>query len=96
MSNLWVEIEALVLDGVPLDAVQGRRLAQLTEIALARLLDQRGTVTRLASLPEKDGKQGEQSQSARPANMRVPAGANEARWAEELALILYRAVDRTY
>jgi hypothetical protein len=92
MSNLWVEIEALVLDGVPLDAVQGRRLAQLTEIALARLLDQRGTVTRLAAL---EGKQEKDSQRADLAKMKVPAGANEARWAEELALILYRAVDRT-
>jgi hypothetical protein len=93
MSNLWIEIEALVLDGVPMDSVQGRRLAQLTEIALARLLDQRGTVTRLASLEEK---QQRETQNTKPANLKVPAGANEARWAEELALILYRAVDRTF
>lgn len=92
MSNLWVEIEALVLDGVPMDSVQGRRVAQLTEIALARLLDQRGIVTRLASLEEK---QATDTRNARPINMQVPAGANEARWAEKLALILYRAVDRT-
>lgn len=90
--NLWVEIEALVLDGVPLDSVQGRRVAQLTEIALARLLDQRGTVTRLASLDERPLND---SQNTKPANMNLPAAANEARWAEELALILYRAVDRT-
>ena len=93
MSNLWVEIEALVLDGVPLDAVQGRRLAQLTEVALARLLDQRGTATHLAAL---EGKQQKETKNARPAKMKVPAGANETRWAEELALILYRAVDRTF
>jgi hypothetical protein len=27
--------------------------------------------------------------------MNAPAGANDARWAEELALVLYRAMDRT-
>jgi hypothetical protein len=93
MSNLWVEIETLVLDGVPLNAVQGRRLAQLTEIAFARLLDQRGTVTKLASLELNQEKVAERS---KPASMKVPAGASEARWAEELALILYRTVDRTF
>ncbi len=94
MSNLWVEIETLVLDGVPLDAVQGRRVAQLTEIALARLLDQRGTATRLIS--REGNKEANERKDARPANMHVPVGASEARWAEELALILYRAVDRTF
>ena len=90
--NLWIDLEALVLDGVPLDSVQGRRVAQLTEIALARLLDQRGIVTRLASLEEKQSKE---SRNTKPANMKLPAGANEARWADELAQILYRAVERT-
>ena len=89
MSNLWVEIETLVLDGVPLNEVQGRRVAQMTEIALARLLEQRGTVPQMAS---GDG----EARSPSLATMRVPANANEARWAEELALVLYRAVDRTF
>ena len=93
MSNLWVEIEALVLDGVPMDPVQGRRLAQLTEIALARLLDQRGTSTRLAA---SGAQQEKETPKAGPMTMKLPAGANEARWAEELALILYRAIDRTF
>jgi hypothetical protein len=89
MSNLWVEIEALVLDGVPLNAVEGRRLAYLTEIALMRLLDQRGTTARL-----EVSEPGEKKNPA-PSKMTVPPGANEARWAEELALVLYRAMDRT-
>jgi hypothetical protein len=89
MSNLWIEIETLVLDGVPLNAVQGRRLTQLTEIALARLLDQRGTATRLTSLDTNT-----EAKDMKSVGMRVPAGANEARWAEELALILFRSVDR--
>lgn len=93
MSNLWVEIEALVLDGVPMDTVQGRRLAQLTEIALTRLLEQRGTSTRLAA---SGSEQEKKADSARLANMNLPARANEARWAEELALALYRAMDRTF
>ena len=91
MSNLWVEIETLVLDGVPMNSVQGRRVAQMTEIALARLLEQRGTVPQMAS---GDGER--EARNPSPATMRVPANANEARWAEELALILYRAVDGTF
>jgi hypothetical protein len=91
MSDLFVEIEALVLDGVPMSSVQGRRVSQLTEIALTRLLEQRGTSTRLASGIE----QGKKADKAKPANMSLPAAASEARWAEELALVLYRAIDRT-
>jgi len=91
MSNLWVDIETLVLDGVPLNAAQGRRLAQLTELALARLLDQRGAVTRIASL-ESDEKT---DRNAKSATMQVPVNSNEARWAEEVALVLYRAMDRS-
>jgi len=92
MSNLWVEIEALVLDGVPMNMVQGRRVAQLTEIALTRLLEQRGVSTKLESGAEHENKSGD----AKSANINLPAGANEARWAEELALVLYRAMDRTF
>ena len=92
MNNLWVEIEALVLDGVPMDTVQGRRIAQLTEIALTRLLEQRGTSTRLTVTGSDQGKR---TEHAGPTKMSLPAGANEARWAEELALALYRAMDRT-
>jgi hypothetical protein len=93
MSNLWMEIEALVLDGVPMDFVQGRRLAQLTEIALTRLLEQRGTSTHLAA---SGGEQEKETPGTKPATMRLPAHANEARWAEEIALVVYRAVDRTF
>jgi hypothetical protein len=92
MSNLWVEIETLVLDGVPMNPVQGRRLAQMTEIVLARLLALRGTVPPLA--PDGSGQE-KKAQNPAPATMRVPANANEARWAEELAMVLYRAMDRT-
>lgn len=90
MSNLWLEIETLVLDGVPLNAVQGRRLAELTEIALTRLLEQRGTALRgMGSVGEKVKNPGAQT-------LNVPAHANEVRWAEELALSLYRALERTF
>ena len=90
MSNLWLEIETLMLDGVPLNSVQGRRLAELTEVALTRLLEQRGTALRDVSGADETGKNpGAQT-------MHVPAHANEARWAEELALSLYRALDRTF
>jgi hypothetical protein len=92
MSNLWVEIETLVLDGVPLNSVQGRRLAELTEIALTRLLEQRGTSTRGIAGSDETYKK---VQNQGPQTMHVPDNANEARWAEELALSLYRTMDRT-
>ena len=92
MANLWMEIEALVLDGVPINSVQGRRLAQLTEIALTRLLEQRGTSNRLAV--GEDGQEKE-AHDKRSATMSLPTNANEARWAEEIALAVYRAMDRT-
>jgi hypothetical protein len=93
MPNLWMEIESLVLDGVPVNSVQGRRLAQLTEIALARLLEQRGTTTRLAAGDDVEKKE---TSGPSPETMRVPENANEARWAEEIALAVYRAMDRTF
>jgi hypothetical protein len=89
MSNLWINIEALVLDGVPLNEAQGRRVAQLTELALARLLDQRGTVIKIAASAGKD------KQDHKSTTMKISPNANEARWAEELAMTLYRAMDRT-
>jgi hypothetical protein len=90
MSNLRLEIETLVLDGVPLNAAQGRRLAELTEIALTRLLEQRGTALRgMGGVDEKTKNPGSQT-------LHVPSHANEARWAEELALSLYRALNRTF
>jgi hypothetical protein len=96
MSNLWMEIESLVLDGVPMDSIQGRRLAQLTEVALARLLEQRGASTQVAAIgEERDGKKETGPPGATPANMRLPAHANEARWAEEIALAVYRSMDGT-
>ncbi len=93
MANLWMEIEALVLDGVPVNSVQGRRLAQLTEIALTRLLEQRGASHRLAAGGEEQEKEAHDKKSA---TMSLPANANEARWAEEIALAVYRAMDRTF
>ena len=92
MSNLWVEIESLVLDGVPLDAVQGRRVAQLTELALARLLDKRGAVIRIAT---REDHREEEPHHPKAVDMKLPAAANERKWAEELALIIYRALDRS-
>jgi hypothetical protein len=91
MSNLWINIEALVLDGIPLNAAQGRRVAQLTELALARLLDQRGTITKIASSTERETT----DHKSKSATMQISTNANEARWAEELAMTLYRAIDRT-
>lgn len=92
MTNLWMEIEALVLDGVPMHAAQGRRLKHLTEIALTQLLEQRGVTARLASLDED---QINESTGALGGLMRLPAGAKEARWAEEIALAVYRAMEKT-
>jgi len=90
MSALWLEIEKLVLDGVPLSAAQGRRVAQLTEISLQRLLQQRGMAARLEESEEQHKEKG-----AAKADVHMPENANEARWAEEIALAIYRAMDRS-
>jgi len=93
MSDLWVEIEALVLEGVPMNSVQGRRLAEQTEIALTRLLEQRGVSTG-ALTSEAEQHKTKNERTAGSQTMHLPVNANEARWAEELALTLYRAMDR--
>src|SRR5262249_3981160 len=43
MSELWIEIEQLVLDGAAFDPAKARRVAALTEMALERLLRERGS-----------------------------------------------------
>ena len=90
MNALWLEIEKLVLDGVPLSAAQGRRVAELTEISLERLLQQRGMTARLEN-SEEEKKEKRTTQAA----IHMPESANEARWAEEIALAIYRAMDRS-
>ncbi len=85
MSHVWIEIESLVLDGLQMDPAKGRRLARLTEMALERLLRERGISPEVESAEVKETK---------APDVRVPAAANEARWAEELAQSLYRALDR--
>jgi hypothetical protein len=75
MNQLWVDIETLVLDGVPLSPSQGRRLTELTERALARLLEQRGTATRISCI---DGAEERQARDPRRESMRAPENANEA------------------
>jgi hypothetical protein len=87
-----MEIEALVLDGVRMDSTQGRRLRQLTEAALTRLLEQRGAGGQL----EDGAMDDEESDGKVTGEMRLPANTNEARWAEEIALAVYRAMDRTF
>jgi hypothetical protein len=89
MTNLWMEIEALVLDGVPMDAAQGRRLKHLTEIALTQLLEQRGVAAALHEdrVVEATGDAGRL--------LRLPAGAKELRWAKEIALAVYRTMEKT-
>jgi hypothetical protein len=88
MTHLRVDIESLVLDGAQLEPSKGRRLAALTQRALARLLRDRG-VSPPAGAADKEAAQGKVS-----ATMKSPVGASETRWAEELAEVLYRAIDR--
>jgi hypothetical protein len=90
MSELWVEIEQLVLDGVPLDPAGGRRVAALTEMALERLLRERGVSAAL----RRGGGSREMEQPSHRAEMKSPA-ADEAQWADGLAKILLRAIDRS-
>ena len=92
MSNLWMEVEALVLGGVQMNPAQGRRLRLLTETALMRLLDQRGAGSGLGDRIRDDV----ESTDPVAGEMKLPANADEARWAEEIALAVYRAMDRTF
>ena len=85
MSRIQVDIEGIVLSGIPLGAAQSRRLAVLTQMALERLLRQRGLAQPFESGEEAPKKARE---------MKVSDPANESRLAEELAEILYRTLDR--
>jgi len=91
MSELWVEIEQLVLDGAAFDPAKGRRVAALTEMALERLLRERGAS---AAMRRGDGSR----QMERPgdrAEMTSPPAADEAQWSDGLARILLRTIDRS-
>lgn len=91
MSQLWVEIEQLVFDGVTLDQRRGRLIAALTEAALERLLRERGTTAavRSASGTRKS------SQLKHRDEKILPPTADDARLADELAKALCRAIDRS-
>jgi hypothetical protein len=91
MSELWVEIEQLVLDGVPLDPARGRRVAVLTQMALERLLRERGVSAAL----RRSGGSREMERPGHRAEMKSPPTADEAQWAEGLAKIIIRAIDRS-
>jgi hypothetical protein len=85
VSHIWVEIERLVLDGLPLDPAKGQRLTALSQKALERLLRERGisAPARLAgpkAIPTE--------------HLKLTAGMTESRMADELAEALYRALDR--
>jgi hypothetical protein len=85
MKPLWVEIESLVLDGIPLDPVRGRRLSALTQAALERLLRIRGIA---GSNPRRV------PPPAAPATIAAPPAADESWWAEAIARELHQILDR--
>jgi hypothetical protein len=91
MSELWVDIEQLVLDGVPLDRARGRRVALLTEMALERLLRERG----VSAATSRVGPIRAAGRRTERAEMKSPPARDETRWAEDLAKILLRAIDRS-
>lgn len=93
MSRLTIEIERMVFDGVALEPAKGRRLVDLTQIALERLLRNRGVSGRLAEPAQAQGPTSGAGIKSSPAAMKSPL-ADETRWANELAEILYRAIDR--
>jgi hypothetical protein len=90
MSQLWIDIERLVLEGVSLSPTEGNRLAALTQMALERLLRARGVS---AVLRGSGGSQETESQTHGAQMKSSPA--DERQWADELAEILYRAIDRS-
>jgi hypothetical protein len=90
MSHQRIDIERLVLDGVSLDPAKGRRLAALTQMALERMLRERGI-----SAAFRAGEATPDKTQAHSAEMESSPAADEARWADELAQILYRTIDRS-
>jgi hypothetical protein len=86
MSRIQVDIEGIVLSGIPLGTAQARRLAALTQAALERLLRQRGLAQPEQRWEEATGKKMPQ--------INVPADGNESHLADELAEALYRTLDR--
>jgi hypothetical protein len=90
MNPLWIDIERIALDGVPIDPSKGRRLAALTQAALERLLRNRGISAGMSAA----GAYSETRDSK--VDIKSPtATGNEVRWADELATALYRAIDRS-
>ena len=89
MRPVWIEIESLVLDGIPLDPARGRRLSALTQVALERLLRLHGIAG-----PDPGASSGRAPQPATPSKMDTPAGADESWWAELIARELHRTLDR--
>ena len=85
MTELWVDIERLVLDGISLDAAKGQQLAALTHAALERLLRQRGISAVFRDRDVGPVRGGDLNTSA----------ADEAGWANELAHGIFRAIDRS-
>ena len=86
MNSLRVDIENLVLSGLAMDPARGRRLARLTEMALERLLRQRGVPVQFTSDLSRNKAKGQLA--------KTPPDTDESRWAEELAQAVYRALDR--
>jgi hypothetical protein len=86
---VWIEIESLVLDGIPLDPSRGHRLSALTQAALERLLRIRGIAG-----PDPAGQSERMPQPAPPAQIDAPVGADESWWAEMIARELHRTLDR--
>ncbi|HEV2098269.1 MAG TPA: hypothetical protein VGR45_05015 [Stellaceae bacterium] len=89
MRPIWIEIESLVLDGVPLDPARGRRLSALTQAALERLLRLRGIAG-----PDPAPNSARAQPPATPSNVEMAAGADETWWAEMIARELHRTLDR--
>ena len=97
MNRLWIDIERIVLDGVALDGAKANRLADLTQMALERLLRQRGTTVgqRGGAPAQRDGATAETPSSRRDQAGTRTSSSPEERWADELARNIYRAIDRS-
>ena len=72
MRPVWIEIESLVLDGIPLDPARGRRLSALTQAALERLLRLHGIA---GPDPAPDSERARRP--APPGKIEAPGGADE-------------------
>lgn len=85
MRDIWLNIEHLVLESHSVEPRDAQYLARMTALALQRLLEQQGLPAGIDGCDVADIVAGD---------INLSFGASNEHRAQELALALYRALDR--